>query len=111
MPAKGARRDIQVKEAPGWGIEPVPERLRVLGSGFHGKWLWTIVVGAVAAAFALLGPIGFVRRWVRRFALWAVLASLGYLTWWAVDGASLGTLWHQGGSGGLTFAQGIDLTI
>src|SRR5438477_977141 len=27
--------------------------------GFHAKWLWTIVFGAVAAAFALLGPIGF----------------------------------------------------
>jgi nucleobase:cation symporter-1, NCS1 family len=79
--------------------------------GFHAKWLWTIVFGAVAGAFALLGPIGFVRRWVRRFALWAVLASLAYLTWWAVDGASLGALWHQSGSGGLTFAQGVDLTI
>ena len=79
--------------------------------GFHAKWLWTIVFGAVAGAFALLGPIGFVRRWVRRFALWAVLASLAYLTWWAIDGASLGTLWHQHGTGGLTFAQGVDLTI
>jgi nucleobase:cation symporter-1, NCS1 family len=79
--------------------------------GFHAKWLWTIVFGVVAGAFALLGPIGFVRRWVRRFALWAVLASLAYLTWWAIDGAALGRLWHQGGSGGLTFAQGVDLTI
>jgi nucleobase:cation symporter-1, NCS1 family len=79
--------------------------------GFHAKWLWTIVFGVVAGAFALLGPIGFVRRWVRHFALWAVLASLAYLTWWAIDGASLGTLWHQHGTGGLTFAQGVDLTI
>ena len=79
--------------------------------GFHAKWLWTIVFGAVAGAFALLGPIGFVRRWVRRFALWAVLASLAYLTWWAIDGASLRVLWHQHGTGGLTFAQGVDLTI
>jgi putative hydroxymethylpyrimidine transporter CytX len=79
--------------------------------GFHAKWLWTIVFGAVAGAFALLGPIGFVRRWVRRFALWAVLASLAYLTWWAIDGASLEALWHQHGTGGLTFAQGVDLTI
>jgi nucleobase:cation symporter-1, NCS1 family len=79
--------------------------------GFEAKWLWTLVFGAVAGAFALLGPIGFVRRWVRRFALWAVLASLAYLTWWAIDGAALGTLWRQDGEGGLTFAQGVDLMI
>jgi len=78
---------------------------------FEAKWLWTLVFGAVAAGFALLGPIGFVRRWVRRFALWAVLASLGYLTWWAIDGAALGVLWRQDGEGGLSFAQGVDLMI
>ena len=79
--------------------------------GFQAKWLWTLIFGAVAAGFALLGPIGFVRRWVRRFALWAVLASLGYLTWWAIDGADLGALWSQHGQGGLTFAQGVDLVV
>src|SRR5256714_1941744 len=54
MPAKGARRDIQVKEAPGWGIEPVPERLRVLGFldttllwGNLGVSLLVIVAGTI----------------------------------------------------------------
>ena len=34
----------------------------------------------------LLGPVGVVRRILRRFAVWIVLASLVYLTWWALDG-------------------------
>lgn len=79
--------------------------------GFEGKWLWTLVFAAVTTVFALLGPISFVRRWVRRFALWAVLASLAYLTWWALDGADLGALWSRPGEGGLTFWQGVDVMV
>jgi NCS1 family nucleobase:cation symporter-1 len=79
--------------------------------GFRERWVWVLVFGAVTAALALAGPISFVRRWVRRFAVWAVSASVGYLTWWALDGADLGGLWSSSGEGGLTFWQGVDLTI
>ena len=78
--------------------------------GFEGKWLWALVFGAVACGLALLGPISFIRQWVRRFALWAVLASLAYLTWWTIDGADLGALWAQPGEGG-RFWDGVDLMI
>ena len=46
--------------------------------GFEAKWLWTILFGVLAAVLALAGPVAFVRRWVRRFAFWVVLASLVY---------------------------------
>lgn len=82
---------------------------RVLG--FHADWLWKLVAVGLATGLALLGPVGFVRKWVRRFALWVVLASLGYLTWWTLDGAHLGALWSQPGTGGLTFWQGVDLMV
>ena len=55
--------------------------------GFRAQWLWTIVFGVCALVLALLGPIGFVRRFIRRFAIWAVPLALLYLTWWAIDGA------------------------
>ncbi len=79
--------------------------------GFRERWVWVLVFGALTTALALAGPISFVRRWVRRFAVWAVVASTGYLTWWALDGADLGGLWSAPGEGGLTFWQGVDLTI
>jgi nucleobase:cation symporter-1, NCS1 family len=79
--------------------------------GFRERWLWVVVFGAITLALALAGPVAFVRRYVRRFAVWAVAASTGYLTWWAFDGANADALWSAGGEGGITFWQGVDLTV
>src|SRR2546423_2792765 len=79
--------------------------------GWSGHWFWTLLFGVVTTVFALAGPIAFVRRWVRRVAVWAVAASLVYLTWWALDHANLGSLWSRHGSGGTSFWQGVDLVI
>jgi nucleobase:cation symporter-1, NCS1 family len=78
--------------------------------GFEGKWLWTVLFGLLTAAMALAGPIPVVRRFVRRFALWVVLASLVYLTWWTIDNADLDAFWSQPG-GGESVWYGIDLMI
>src|SRR6188768_485041 len=79
--------------------------------GFEAKWLWTLVFGACALALALLGPIGFVRRFIRRFAVWAVPLALVYLTWWALDGADLSAIWNAEGEGGLSVWQGADVVV
>jgi NCS1 family nucleobase:cation symporter-1 len=60
---------------------------------------------------ALMGPIGFVRRFLRRFALYAVAASMVYLTYWVVSNANLGTEWHARAAGGTSIWLGIDLVI
>jgi nucleobase:cation symporter-1, NCS1 family len=79
--------------------------------GFRAQWLWTVVFGVCALVLALLGPIGFVRRFVRRFAVWAVPVALLYLTWWTLDGADLGALWDADGEGGLSVWQGADVVV
>src|ERR671931_641998 len=38
--------------------------------GFEARWLWALVFGAVSIALGLMGPIGFVRRYLRKFAAW-----------------------------------------
>jgi len=78
--------------------------------GFKGVWLWKLVFGGVAALLALLGPIGFVRRFVRKFAIWAVLASVIYLGWWILDGAHLGGLWSERGHKG-SFWLAVDTVV
>jgi len=79
--------------------------------GFGGKPLWTIVMGAIATALAFLGPVGFVRRYVRKFAVYFVVASLAYLAWWAVHGQHVGALWSKPGNGHGAFWPGVDLVL
>jgi putative hydroxymethylpyrimidine transporter CytX len=78
--------------------------------GFQGKWVWTLLFGALATLLALLGPIGFVRRYVRKVAVWAVVASLVYLTWWILDGARGHALWSEEGHQG-SFWVAVDIVI
>src|SRR5215216_6806497 len=78
--------------------------------GLDAVWFWKLVFGAVATVLALLGPIGFVRRFVRKFAIWAVALSIAYLIWWIPSHADLHQLWNSGGNGGSFFA-GMDLII
>ena len=52
--------------------------------GVGAQWFWTLVFGAVAASLALMGPVSVVRRFIRRYAVYVVLASLAYLTWWSL---------------------------
>jgi putative hydroxymethylpyrimidine transporter CytX len=78
--------------------------------GFRATWLWTLVFGALALALALLGPIGFVRRYVRKLAVWAVAASLVYLTWWILDGAAGTDVWSSKGHHG-SFWAAVDIVI
>jgi nucleobase:cation symporter-1, NCS1 family len=79
--------------------------------GFEAKPLWTIVFGAVAAWLAFMGPVGVVRRFIRKFAVWIVLGSLIYLTWWSLSETSLGTLWDRSAEGGMSIWLGIDLVV
>jgi NCS1 family nucleobase:cation symporter-1 len=78
--------------------------------GFKAIWVWKLLFGVVAALLALLGPVGFVRKFVRKFAIWAVLASVIYLAWWIVDGANVGRIWTEGGHKG-SFWLAVDTVV
>jgi nucleobase:cation symporter-1, NCS1 family len=79
--------------------------------GFSAIWLWKLVFGIVATILALLGPIGFVRRFVRKFAIWAVVASVIYLAWWTLDHGHVGHLWSHGGVHHGSFWLGVDTVV
>src|SRR5438445_3294706 len=81
---------------------------------FHweGKWLWTIAFGALSWGLGMMGPIGFVRRYLRKFATWALLFAMAYLTYWAISKSNLHAFWARPGKGGLpSFGQAVDLVI
>ena len=80
--------------------------------GWKGKPFWTVLFGGVAVVLALLGPVGFVRRYVRKVGAYAVIASLGYLTWWVLDKSQLHAFWGAEGKGGFpSFWAGVDLLL
>ncbi|MDX6492472.1 MAG: nucleobase:cation symporter, family [Gaiellaceae bacterium] len=79
--------------------------------GFGGKPLWTIVMGAIATGLAFMGPVGVVRRYVRKFAVYVVVASLAYLAWWAVHGQHVDAVWSKPGNGHDAFWPGVDLVL
>ena len=77
--------------------------------GVGGVAFWKILFGVVATALAFLGPVGFVRRYVRKFAVWIVIGSLLYLCWWSLHGQQPVALWHRSGSH--AFWPGFDLVL
>ncbi|MGZ4317886.1 MAG: purine-cytosine permease family protein [Gaiellaceae bacterium] len=80
--------------------------------GFSGRWLWTIAFGVLSWGLGMLGPIGFVRRYLRKFASWALLFSMAYLTYWALSKSHLHAFWARPGTGGFpSFGQAVDLVI
>src|SRR5436309_872449 len=79
--------------------------------GFEAVWFWKLLFGGLATLLALFGPIGFVRRFVRKFAIWAVAASVVYLAWWILHGANLGHLWSSRGGHTGSFWIAVDIVI
>jgi nucleobase:cation symporter-1, NCS1 family len=77
--------------------------------GLGGLVFWKILFGGVATALAFLGPVGFVRKVVRKFAVWVVIASLLYLCWWSLHGRHPVALWHRDGAH--AFWPGFDLVL
>lgn len=72
--------------------------------------LWTILFGAAVTAMAVWGPLTVTRKWLKRYAVWAVLASSAYLTFYVLTHTSLDALLGAK-SGGGTFWGGVDLVI
>jgi putative hydroxymethylpyrimidine transporter CytX len=77
--------------------------------GFGGTAFWKILFGVIATGLAFLGPVGFVRRYVRKFAVWIVIASLVYLCWWSLHGQDVQALWNRPGTH--AFWPGFDLVL
>jgi putative hydroxymethylpyrimidine transporter CytX len=78
--------------------------------GFEATWAWKLLFGVLATVLALLGPVGFVRQFVRKLGIWVVLASVLYLGWWIVVHGDVSTLWGAPGQGG-SFWLAVDLVI
>jgi nucleobase:cation symporter-1, NCS1 family len=107
---------LNVLQCLGWSVFEITVIAVAAGAlcdrlfGVELVWLWKLVFGALGLVLALMGPVGFVRRFVRKIGIWAVAASIVYLAVWILHNADMGRLWSGGGSGG-SFWLGVDLVI
>lgn len=79
--------------------------------GFSAPILWTFLFGALATALAVMGPVSFVRRFLRAWGLWLLLAGAGWLTWRLLADHDLLALMAKAGTGEMSFGAGVDLVV
>jgi NCS1 family nucleobase:cation symporter-1 len=80
---------------------------RFFGSGSY--LAWVIFFGAVTTLMAVGGPILVVKQWLEKFAAWAVLLSILWITYAVLTSYDLWTLFTQPGTGATSFWLAVDL--
>ena len=121
-PALGVRgaalpAGLNVLQLVGWGafelvaMRDAADALASQTFGISSPLAWTLVFGALATAMAMLGPVSFVRRFLRRWGLLLLLGGAGWLTWQLLSTQNLAALWSKPGDGTGSFGAGLDLVI
>jgi NCS1 family nucleobase:cation symporter-1 len=73
--------------------------------------LWTLVFGVAATGLAVMGPLSFVRRFLRHWGIWLLLAGAAWMTYALLADHNLAVAFARKGDGSLSLGGGIDLVI
>jgi nucleobase:cation symporter-1, NCS1 family len=73
--------------------------------------LWAGVFAAIVVLMGVGGPVGVVRQWLEKFAVWVVFATTAWLTFRVLTSGNLPVLWAKPGDGSLPFWVAVDLVI
>lgn len=79
--------------------------------GFSSLPLWTALFAAIVILMGLGGPIGVVRQWLEKFAIWIVLLTTVWLTISVLATQDIAALLSKPGNGALPFWVAVDLVI
>lgn len=79
--------------------------------GVSNPLAWTLLFGALATVLAIMGPVSFVRRFLRAWGLWLLLAGAAWLTWKLLADDDLRALMARPGTGEMSFGAGLDLVV
>jgi putative hydroxymethylpyrimidine transporter CytX len=81
----------------------------LLGTGSY--VVWAAIFAAIVVLMGVGGPIGVVRQWLEKFAVWIALATGVWLTVLVFTRYDTHALLRQAGDGSLPFGVGVDLAI
>ncbi|MPZ14750.1 MAG: putative hydroxymethylpyrimidine transporter CytX [Chloroflexi bacterium] len=73
--------------------------------------LWVALFTALTLAMALAGPIAVTKQYLERFAVWAALATIVWLTVAVLVTYDLGALLARPGSPDMSFLRAVDLVV
>jgi NCS1 family nucleobase:cation symporter-1 len=101
----------------GWGSFEVivmrdsADALAKQAFGFSMPLIWTVVFGLLATLLAISGPLSFVRRFLRTWGIWLLLAGAAWLSWNLLAKHDLAALMRRPGTGEMSFGGAIDLVV
>lgn len=79
--------------------------------GFSSFPFWAALFAAIVILMGIGGPIGFVRQWLEKFAVWIALLTGAWLTFFMFTNFDFLAIWAKAGDGSLPFWIGVDLAI
>ncbi|ALL62751.1 putative hydroxymethylpyrimidine transporter CytX [Paraburkholderia caribensis MBA4] len=101
----------------GWGSFEVivmrdsADALSKQAFGFSAPLIWTVIFGVLATLLAISGPLSFVRRFLRSWGIWLLLAGAAWLTYAVLAQHDLGALMRRPGNGEMPFGGAVDLVV
>eukprot|EP01030_Chromulinospumella_sphaerica_P017606 gene17606-17439_t len=117
--AKGAAIPtvLNIVQLVGWGafeiiaMRDAADALARQTFGVSNAIGWTLLFGALATGLAIMGPVSFVRRFLRAWGLWLLLGGAAWLSWRLLAEHDLAALFARPGTGETSFAAGVDLVV
>lgn len=108
---------INVVQLVGWGAFEIivmgdaADALMKSTFGVSAPSLWIILFGLLATSIAAMGPVSFVRRFLRAWGLWLLLAAAAWLTFRLLSLHDLRDLLSRPGTGAMGFGSAVDLVV
>lgn len=108
---------LNAVQLTGWGafeiiaMREAADALAKQTFGVSNPLAWTLLFGALATALAVIGPVSFVRRFLRAWGLWLLLAGAAWLSWKLLADYDLPALMAKAGTGEMSFGAGVDLVV
>lgn len=108
---------INAVQLVGWGsfeiivMRDSADALARQAFGVSSPLLWTLVFGTFATLIAVTGPLSFVRRFLRSWGIWLLLAAALWLSFNLLAHKDLLALLRRPGTGAMPFGAGVDLVV
>jgi len=79
--------------------------------GWDAYVFWTALFAAIVILMGVGGPVVVIRQWLARYAVWVVLLTTLWLTWFLMTRYGLAALLARPGTGAISFWAAVDIVV